>query len=425
MSENRQLLKGLEDKPHHITIPLEDWHHLTIEKCNAFCYRYGVSAREVIQQLRSGDRENRTFRIKHLLPLFVSREELQQAEKLRQIAKERNLNIKYLCAFRERLLNGSAPVHSATLSAVPPARRLDIDGALAQVLATRSTLCFGLHLLVSVQNDDVEQQSAPTALADATVRAHLERLPLAVLHRLLSELCEVRAAWVRDLLAPSAAAAAQEQALLDREAINALLYHVCLWQRRYPLELVSATLAFYDDNKQLFSPATPASPSTSAQLESLLEEVHCLHYPDLSDVPGLIRCDVLMTYPHMPAEEQRQLMRNIAVAVAHRKPTGRPQRQSDSEEVEEGGVTSNLLRHSRTPPDPRLFLRPFVAEGAAAIPGRFCNIMSTEKYHAMRAAFELHKHDGVRRLAAQDYGETSAYPTPLPPHLSATSSLPP
>ncbi|KAG5485030.1 hypothetical protein LSCM1_07110 [Leishmania martiniquensis] len=423
MSESRQFLKGLDDKPHHITIPLEDWQGLTCSNAMLLRHRYGVSHREVCRRLRKGDLQNRTFRIKHIIPQFLSVEELWEPRKLSQIAKERNLFRGCLLNARRAYKKPSESVQDATVSVLPPPLRLGIGGALAQTFATRATLCFGLHLLLCVENEDAEQQSLPLALRDVSVRAHLERLPLAVLHHLISELCEVRAAWERDLLASSAAAAVQEQAILDREAINALLYHVCLWQRRYPLALVSAVLSFYDDNKQLFSAAAPASRSIAAQLESLLEEVHSRLYPDLSSVPGLIRCDVFMTYPHMPLEEQRQLMREIAAAVAHREATSSPQRQV-GKEAEEECVTDNLMRHSRTPPDPQLLLHPFVTGGSAAIPERFCTAMSTVQYHALRNAFELHKHDGVRRLAAQDYGRGSAYLTPPCLHQSAPFSPP-
>ncbi|CAG9570095.1 conserved hypothetical protein [Leishmania major strain Friedlin] len=423
MSENRRYLKGLKDKPHHVTIALEDWLAARRGKVKSLAHLYGVSDEEVRREIRRGNVENRTFRIRHVVPLFASREELLCTENLRRMAKERNLDLKAL----QRSKRTVAHAYDAGVRSVPPALPLDIGGALAQVLTTRVTTCFGLHLIVTAQNEDAEQQSAPSLLMDVAVRAHLERLPLPVLHRLISDLCEVRAAWKRDLLAPSAAAAVQEQALLGRESINALLYHVCLWQRRYPLELLSAVLSFYDEHKHLFSPATSERCSASVQLESLLEEVQCLQYPDLSDVPGLIRCDVFMTYPHMPLGEQRQLMHTIAAAVVHRKAAGGLQRQSSCMGTEEKYVTDNLLRHSRTPPDPRLLLRSFVVDGAAAIPERFCTDMPTQTYHEMRAAFERHKHDGVRRLAAQDYGQAVTEltpPPPPPPPQPAASSVP-
>ncbi|AYU76742.1 hypothetical protein LdCL_100018800 [Leishmania donovani] len=412
MSESRRFLKGLKDKPHHVTIALEDWHAAVRGRVKPLSHLYGVSDREVRREIQRGNVENRTFRIRHIVPLFVSKEELLCTENLRRIAKERNLD---LGALKRSRHCKPAQAYDAGVRSVPPALPLDIGGALAQVLTTRLTTCFGLHLIVTVQNEDAEQKSAPSLLMDAAVRAHLERLPLPVLHRLISDLCEVRAAWKRDLLAPSAAAAVQEQALLGRESINALLYHVCLWQRRYPLELLSAVLSFYDEHKHLFSPATSERCSAPAQLESLLEEVHCLQYPDLSDVPGLIRCDVFMTYPHMPLEEQRQLMHKIAAVAVHREAAGSLQRQSSSMGAEEEYATDNLLRHSRTPPDPRLLLRSFVADGAPTIPERFCTDMPTQTYHEMRAAFERHKHDGVRRLAAQDYGRAATGLTPPPP----------
>ncbi|CAJ1018606.1 hypothetical protein Q4I32_001691 [Leishmania shawi] len=423
MPAKSQFLKGLEDKPHHVTIPLEDWHDLTFRKCLSFTRLYGVSGMRIYAQTKSGNMENRTFRIIHVVPRFMSEAELLDREKLPLIAKERNLEYARVCDALYRLQRRHAQTHSKAVSPVPPAQTLDIGGALAEVLALRTTPCFGLHLLVTVQSENTEQQSASPALTDVAARAHLKRLPLPVLHRFISELAAVRAAWERDLLAPSAAAAIQEQALLGREVINALLYHICLWQRRYPLELLSAVLSFYDDQRQPFSPATPASRLTPAHLESLLEEAHRLYYPDLSDVPGLIRCDVFMTYPHMPLEEQRQLMRKIAAAVAHREAAGSLRHQSTSMGAEEDCATDNLFGHSRTPPDPQLLLRSFVVDGATVIPERFCTDMSTEKYHTMRDAFELHKHDGVRRLAAQDYGRTSTNLTSLPPPQPAASSM--
>ncbi|KAG5510340.1 hypothetical protein JKF63_07669 [Porcisia hertigi] len=418
MSENGRFLKGLEDRPHHVTIPLEEWRPITRERCNHLKDRFGVSIDQLVRQLRSGDTENRTFRIKHLVPLYLSVEEILHAKSLSRIAKERNLDYMMLKSAR-RHAKDRRKARCSAVGSVPDAPPLDIRDALVQVLSTRTTPSFGVHLLVSVQNEDAEEQRVPLPITCVAMHAQLERFPLPVLHRLISDLHQVREAWKRDLLTPSAAVAVQQQMVLGREAINALLYHVCLWQRRYPLELVSAVLSFYDENRHLF-PST-ATRFTPAQLESLLEEVHLLYYPDLSDVPGLIRCDVFMTYPHMPLEEQRQLMRKIAATVAHRQATRDLQRQSTGVSSEEEDALDNFVKHSRTPFDPRLLLSFMADDGPAAIPERFCTTMSTEQYHAMRAGFEHHKHDGVRRLALQDYGkggegEGAANPKPLPPH---------
>ncbi|GET86577.1 hypothetical protein, conserved [Leishmania tarentolae] len=423
MSESKQTLKGLKDKPHHVTISPEDWLAATHGRIMPLKDLYGVSCRQVSRAIRRGDVENRTFRIKHIAPRYLSHEELLDFGNLKRISRERNLD--YIAVLEARRNLKKSQAVRTGIRSVPPALPLDMGGAVARVLTTRVTPCFGLHLIVNVQSEDVEQQSAPPVPTDVAVRAHLARLPLPVLHRFISNLCEVRSAWKRDLLAPSAATAAQEQALLGRESINVLLYHVCLWQRRYPLELLSAVLSFYDAHKPLFAPATPESSSAPSQLESLLEEVHYLQYPDLSDVPGLIRCDVFMTYPHMPLEEQRELMHKIAAAVAHREPACSLQRHSRSTETEKECATDNLLRHSHTPPDPQLLLRAFVVDSTVLIPERFCTAMSTAKYHEMRAAFERHKHDGVRRLAMQDYGRAATESTPLPPLQPAPLSAPP
>ncbi|KAL7698935.1 hypothetical protein N2W54_003661 [Lotmaria passim] len=400
----------VQGRNHYTTITEEDWAHLSFERCFFFARKYGVSGSKVWEQIRSGDTSNRTFCIKHPVPHLLSKEELLgDIKALKRIACERKLHWKPIYMWRFKARHSSAGSRSVVETSdrelesceVPPALPEDsINDALSRFYDTRTTACFGLHLLVTIQNED-----AAAAGHDAGVRSLLRRQPMSVLHNFIAELWQVREAWERQLLVPSATAVAEEQARTKDEELNALLFHICLWQRRYPLPLLLSVLSFHAEHRGAFYPATSAEPCETYQLEQLLEELQRLHYPDLSDVPGLIRCDVLMTYPKMPVEEQAALMRHVAAAAQRRVAAAAvdPLTHDNEEEEEEGNARDALRCHSRTAPDPRLLLAGFVPSSLPIPPPRFCSGMSRDVYRDVRAAFECHKHDGVRRLAAQDY----------------------
>ncbi|KPA76058.1 hypothetical protein ABB37_08192 [Leptomonas pyrrhocoris] len=407
----------MKGKVHYVTIPAEEWTDLTVKKCRSFSKKYGVSWKRVWEQVRSGNTTNRTFPLFHYIPHLLSNEELiGDIEELKRIVRERELNGVSVASFRSRAFRSqglSQPEETSDSDVepceVPPALpHRTINEALARVYDTRATACFGLHLLVTVQNEDAATPN------DAGVRSQLSRLPMSALHNIISELSQVRSAWERELLAPCAAALAEEQAHTEEEKINALLFHICLWQRRYPLELLLCVLSFHSEHRDAFLPATPADQCEPYRLEQLLEELQRLQYPDLSDVPGLIRCDVLMTHPKMPLGEQTELMRRVAASCQRRM---RAAGASDNEE-EDGAAQDALRRHSRSAPDPQLLLARFVPPGVRT-PRRFCSGMSTAAYREMRAAFERHKRDGVRRLAVQDYdGESTSSARQADDHLS-------
>ncbi|KPI86951.1 hypothetical protein ABL78_3997 [Leptomonas seymouri] len=384
----------------YITIP-EALTGLTSRKCKMLGKKYGVSGAEVWTRARSGNDADRTFSIIHLVPHVISEEELMlDSKEFKRILLERGVGISRGFQYRAKVLqrragggretrDSNAEPNEAPAAPPCPAN----SSALPRLYDTRTDACFGLHLLVMVQSEDAAMPHG------ASVRAQLRRLPMPVLQNFIAELWQVRSAWERELLAPCAAALAEEQAHTEEEKTNALLYHVCLWQRRYPLALLLSVLAFHSKHRIVFTPATPADRCETQRLEWLLEELQRMQYPDLSDVPGLIRCDVLMGYPQMPPEEQAKLMRRVTAVCQRRAGASDGKAKGEDDQAA-------LRRHSRTAPDPQLLLAEFAPPGTR-IPPRFCSGMSMDAYLQMRAAFERHKQDGVRRLARQDYGGES------------------
>lgn len=414
-------------KVHFATIAEDDWTDLSQKKCFFFGKKYGVSGRAVWEQVRSGNLTNRTFPVVQIVPHLITKEELLgDREELLRIVRERELNGLAVDLRRYKLLHtqrqdaedeeeesSESEAEPCEIPPTPP--QPAIHDALTRVYATRTSPCFGLHLLATVQDEDAAAAAAghdAAGVVDVAVRARLQRLPMSVLHNFISELWQVRRAWERALLAPSAAAVAAEQAHTEDEKINALLYHVCLWQRRYPLKLLLSILSFHAAHREVFLPTSAADACETYRVEQLLEELQRLHFPDLSDVPGLIRCDVLMTYPKLPLEEQVTLMRSVTAACQRRTPAP-PAQRTDSTLVGEGTEDAAALHaHSRVPPNPQFFLQRFVPAGVVVQP-RYCSGMSRDAYREMRAAVERHKQDGVRRLALQDY-------PPVPQAPSAT-----
>jgi len=120
----------------------------------------------------------------------------------------------------------------------------------------------------------------------------------------------------------------------------------------------------------------PMGFSVTAAMEQILEDVSRQLHPDWDHIPWLVRCDVLMTYPHMAAEEQLQLMRLAMRAVAT-----------------SGG--------SAIPPEPTVMLAGYLSP--EQVPTRGTRELSFVAYRTVRVAFERHKKDGVRRLCRCTY----------------------
>jgi hypothetical protein len=414
----------VKGRVHYVTIPASEWTPLNYKAISTWSWKYGVSRNAVWRQIKSGNTSNRTFPIVHVVPHLLSHEELHgDIERLRQIAVERELNGKRLSYIRAYFLKRNRHKPEAETSdsddefcevppapPAPPHHAGTTNDTLARLYDTRSRACFALHLLVMIQNEDAEAcHDARSQSCDAGVRAMLSRLPMPILHNFISELQHVRRAWERELLKPSAAALAEEQVRSDDDKVNTLLFHICLWQRRYPLKMLLSVLSFHSEHRDVFLPASPADPCEPYRVEQLLEELHRLQCPDISDVPGLIRCDVLMTFPNMPQDEQVELMRRVTAACQRHAVTA-----PSAEESEGPRLQDDLHLHSRGPPDPRVLLEGWVPTGVT-VPPRFCSGMTRDVYREMRAAFERHKQDGVRRLAVGDYqvvGEGGTIPPP-------------
>nr|CCC92210.1 conserved hypothetical protein [Trypanosoma congolense IL3000] len=147
-----------------------------------------------------------------------------------------------------------------------------------------------------------------------------------------------------------------------------LLYNVCLWQRRHPLLILTPIL-------DVFGHILP-----SEAIDDILEGLSHHLIPELRDVPHLLRCDVLMTYPRLSFEQQWQLMDAL-----------RPSYSVDTA-GSVGGSDGNEA------PPPSFFVGGHVRE----VQPRFgsCDI-TAEQYTKLRRAFELHKQDGIRRIISR------------------------
>lgn len=411
----------MQGRTHYATISEDDFAALTtLHKCEALSKKYGVNGTEVWRQICCGNRSNHTFPIFFLVPHLLSEEEVVgDIEELKRIVRERELDGRKVAYFRKKIFRRHTKDESAETSdseaepcELPPAPPQPIPSdALARVYATRTTACFGLHLLTTVQAEDAAVLAGALP-HDVGARAHLRRLPMSALHRVISELWQVRETWERELLAPCAAALAGETAHTAEERLNAFLFHVCLWQRRYPLELLRSVLSFYDGHRENFLPADPSSPCEPFQVEQLLEELLRLYGgDDLAQIPGLLRCDVLMSYPTMPLAEQTELMHRVAESC--KRGPAIASAGTTTAGAHAACASDALYRHSRSAMDPQQLLVGFTATGVR-VPPRFCAGMSNETYRQLRRAFERHKQDGVRRLATQEYPQ-------MPPHPPAAS----
>lgn len=221
--------------------------------------------------------------------------------------------------------------------------------------------------------------------------SRLAPLPIPVLQAVLGTLSTARAALEAELISPQERAAAEAAAQLAHEQNNVLLYNVCLWQRRHPLDVVTYVLemnrtgaiaAYLRDcgaEGRRVCEGVALPPSPVAAMDGLVEGLTAAAFPALARVPWLLRCDVLMTYPLMPVERQMAIMAQVA---AHCPAAATAQGSSE-------------------PVLPRVMLAGHMA--ADAIPDRFAEGITTQQYRAIRTAVEQHKSDGVRRLCSYDY----------------------
>ncbi|AAZ13218.1 uncharacterized protein TEOVI_000095100 [Trypanosoma equiperdum] len=237
-------------------------------------------------------------------------------------------------------------------------------------LNSRAGGCAALQQLLVVAEEKRRQQLEPQPhRSDTSTEAFLQRLvewPLPVLTRCSSILHATRGIlceWISEAArtVKTAAEAAPTIAYYRR------LYNICIWQRRHPLFILTPVLDFLGCS------------STCEAIDDVLEGLSLHLVPALSTVPHVLRCDVLMTFPRVPFEQQRHLME----ALRRSHPTA-------SDVGLAGGGSEKA-------PPPELFIGKFMQ----VVPQRFGKgDISEEQYTELRRAFELHKREGVRRILA-------------------------
>lgn len=282
---------------------------------------------------------------------------------------------------------------------------------IGRIYTQRSGHGFGLFLLQLIREeaDAVASQLSCGALPLSTA---VQRWPLYALHSLIADLSLVRRAWEDQLLTPSSLAAVVQQDRLQAAQLYALLFSIGLWQRRYPLKLLCLALQLYQGRFTGMKAGHDMQAALQA-MERTLEELSSSAVGKLSAtaalmnrVPALLRCDVLMTYPHMEAEVQYGVMASIMAALRH--PAPAPPRLAEKEgklgDAEKRATAATQLS-STAPLDPQVLLRGYM-EASVSIPPRCCGVLDAACYQALRRALERHKRDGVLRLARHAYSLT-------------------
>ncbi|CCW63562.1 unnamed protein product [Phytomonas sp. EM1] len=261
--------------------------------------------------------------------------------------------------------------------------------------------CLSLGLLVAVQDARVGQQDA---LAD-----RLSVLPLPALQGCLSELIKGREFWDKCVLRPAADAVTRTQGLLWAQQLNLLCFYIALWQRRHPLGVVALVLEKYRSGEldAYISAPGRSSGSPVELLEGVLEALTDALYPWLAAIPNLIRCDVFMTYPHMPLNEQQALMQEVTSrcyekewkARGSSEPAGSMSKGGDPSGAD--GMPSDVWG-SKGRINAKELLHDYISE--ESIPDLHISTELTDAgYRALRLALEKHKIDGVRRLTTESY----------------------
>ncbi|KAF8287505.1 hypothetical protein TcBrA4_0018900 [Trypanosoma cruzi] len=221
--------------------------------------------------------------------------------------------------------------------------------------------CVALHQLIVVAE---ERRRQSTSDHDREVEVLLSRLlewPLPVLTRCASTLHVLRGVvqgWISTVQA-KAPPPARSQLSASPATPYRRLYNICLWQRRYPLFILTPVLDAFGERL------------SCQALNDMLEALSGYILGPLNDIPHLLRCDVLMTYHRLPFHQQLQLMKSFRTGYA--------------------------LEECEAPPPPELY----IGEHVRHVPPRFgSHNISAEQYAELRRAFELHKRAGIRRLLA-------------------------
>lgn len=277
-----------------------------------------------------------------------------------------------------------------------------------------------LRLLASVADEEFSRSGVPTAAGEThkangihpALMGRLGKLPLPVLREVATTLAQV-ADTLEARISTQEDAVAEAVATYIHEQHNAFLYNVCLWQRRHPLAIVAFVLEMYrtgqiaeyamhrgqqnevkagDDDDHWPVPEGFSMPTSPVpMMDRMLEYLTASVYPGLAAVPHFIRCDVLMSYPLLPFDEQMIIMLDTNEHVKREQQRGQKV-APHSAQAEEG---------SAKPLCPRALLHGYLPDGA--IPDRSVVGLTDAQYRTIRRAVEQHKKDGVRRLCNSDY----------------------
>ncbi|CCW71360.1 unnamed protein product [Phytomonas sp. Hart1] len=204
-------------------------------------------------------------------------------------------------------------------------------------------------------------------------------------------------------------AVARTQVELWAQQLNLLLFHIALWQRRHPLGVLSLVLEQYRRGQMdsTFAASSLGCGSYVKQLGGVLEAITNALYPGFSSIPGLIRCDVFMTYPHMPVHEQLVFMREVTNRCFQkecktRNPPEPPASEFKSNDPKGADGVPPSVRGSKDAIDAEELLYDYNVK--EIIPDLLITTELTDTdYQALRVALERHKKDGVRRLATETY----------------------
>lgn len=381
--------------------------------------RLGVSVEDLFRNKDSIPADRTVQRFRLVPSVFTEEELLGDCGVLRRLANERGVSWvkvqrtrrRYAKRRRSRTTHGKGDVHNTPTSPSesiegysnsPPSDVAEVQSwQSTSVPLALETICAAnpsapshtLRLLAEVQRE-AAVPSQPHQVPHPSLTARFERVPLPVLRRCAEQLHTARETWASQVMQPLARQLQNIADELSLRQMNAVLFNICLWQRWHPLGLLTEVLELYRLHAEHFRGGEDNHQSVVEAIHDLLECMTQDQYPWLAEIPWLIRCDVLMTYPHQDVMEQRRLMTVTARAVLHRARST----FCDDEEMKRK-VT---LDASMMPTSPHDLLRGYLVP--EVIPDRFTAELPLETYRVLRDAFQQHKEDGVKRLSGGLYG---------------------
>ncbi|EKF26471.1 hypothetical protein MOQ_009830 [Trypanosoma cruzi marinkellei] len=231
-----------------------------------------------------------------------------------------------------------------------------------------SLTCVALRQLIVVAEEKRRQSISEHDREVEVLLSRFVEWPLPVLTRCASILHVFRGVvkgWINTVQATAPSPPTRSQLSTSPAATSyQRLYNICLWQRRHPLFILTPVLDTFGVRL------------SCQALNDMLEALSDYIVGSLNDIPHLLRCDVLMTYPRLPFHQQLQLMKSFRMGYVLEECEAPP---------------------PPPPPPPELY----IGEHVRHVPPRFgSHHISAEKYVELRRAFELHKRAGIRRLLA-------------------------